>query len=143
MVGAALVSDGKVLAARRRTPAALAGRWEFPGGKVEPGESEPEALTRELREELSLDAQVEELLGRTPLGDGRELALYLARPTGRRARPNGDHDRVRWLSTTDLLSVPWLDADRLLLDAVGDALRREVGRARTTRSTGGRGLPLT
>jgi 8-oxo-dGTP diphosphatase len=126
VVGAALFSDGKVLAARRTAPPALAGRWEFPGGKVEPDESEPEALIRELREELSLDVRVIELLGRARLGDGRELALYLSRPTGGCAEPDVDHDCVRWLSPAELSSVSWLDADRLLLSVVGEALHREV-----------------
>lgn len=125
VVGAALFMDGKVLAARRTAPPSVAGRWEFPGGKVERGESEPQALIRELREELSLEAQVSQLLGRVPLGDGRELALYLCRPTGGSAQPNVDHDCVRWLSAVDLSSVPWLDADCLLLDAVSDVLHRE------------------
>lgn len=126
VVGAALFSDGKVLAARRTAPPALAGRWEFPGGKVEPDESEPQALIRELWEELALKVRVIELLGRAQLGDGRELALYLSRPTGGCAQPDVDHDCVRWLSPAELSSVTWLDADRLLLSVVGQALRREI-----------------
>ena len=82
VVAAAVVREGTVLTARRIAPASLAGRWEFPGGKVEPGESEPQALIRELREELSLEVRVCELLGRTPLGDDGELALYLTRAVG-------------------------------------------------------------
>ena len=128
VVGAALFSDGKVLAARRTAPPALAGRWEFPGGKVEPDESEPEALIRELWEELSLKVRVIKLLGRVPLGDGRELAVYLSRPTAGCAQPNLDHDCVRWLSPAEFSSVSWLDADRVLLDIVGEALHGEVGR---------------
>ena len=53
VVGAVIVREGRVLAARRTRPADLAGQWEFPGGKVEECESLPEALVRELREELS------------------------------------------------------------------------------------------
>lgn len=128
VVGAALFKDGKVLAARRMAPPQLAGRWEFPGGKVELDESEPQALVRELREELGMEVWVAELLGRAPLGDGRELALFLCRPTSGRAQLDGDHDCVLWLSAAELSSVSWLDADRLLLGVVGEALRREVRR---------------
>jgi 8-oxo-dGTP diphosphatase len=123
VVGAAIISDGKVLTARRATPASLAGRWEFPGGKVETGESESQALTRELREELSLEVQVGDPVGRVPLGADRELVVYLCRVIGGHLRPTGDHDAVRWLTAAELPSVPWLDADALLLDAVRHALQ--------------------
>jgi 8-oxo-dGTP pyrophosphatase MutT (NUDIX family) len=63
VVGAAVVRDGRVLAARRTRPAAAAGRWELPGGAVEPGEDEQTALARELREELDLDLPAEAVLG--------------------------------------------------------------------------------
>lgn len=57
VVGGALCHDGRLLAARRSAPPELAGRWELPGGKTEPGESVPEALVRELREELGVETQ--------------------------------------------------------------------------------------
>ncbi|WP_194384805.1 NUDIX domain-containing protein [Microbacterium luteum] len=53
VVGAVIVRDGLILAARRTRPADLAGQWEFPGGKVEDGEDLPTALAREIREELT------------------------------------------------------------------------------------------
>jgi 8-oxo-dGTP diphosphatase len=118
VVGAAVVEGGKVLAARRTAPPALSGQWEFPGGKVELGESEPEALARELREELSLEVEVGDLLGRVPLADGRDLAVYRCRSGSGTAQPGADHDQVRWLSAAELSSVNWVEADRLLLDAV-------------------------
>jgi 8-oxo-dGTP diphosphatase len=55
VVGAAIVRDRRVLAARRSAPAALAGGWEFPGGKVEPGERPEQTLIRELHEEIGID----------------------------------------------------------------------------------------
>lgn len=68
VVGAALFDDGgRLLAARRSAPPELAGRWELPGGKVEPGERPDAALVRELREELGVDAETVE---RVP-GSGR------------------------------------------------------------------------
>ncbi|MET9965659.1 NUDIX domain-containing protein, partial [Streptomyces sp. NPDC006356] len=57
VVGAALLAGGRLLAARRSAPEELAGRWELPGGKVEPGEAPEAALVRELREELGVDAE--------------------------------------------------------------------------------------
>ncbi|MET0865989.1 MAG: NUDIX domain-containing protein, partial [Nakamurella sp.] len=58
VVAGAIIEDGRVLAARRTHPPELAGKWERPGGKVRPGESEAAALTRELAEELAVDVVV-------------------------------------------------------------------------------------
>ena len=58
VVGAAIVRDGKVLCARRGNGKSLAGYWEFPGGKVKPGESRREALRREIEEELLCEVTI-------------------------------------------------------------------------------------
>ena len=93
MVGAAIVRDGRVLAARRTAPASAAGRWEFPGGKVEPGETEAESLVREIDEELGVRITVERWLeGEQPIGERYVLRVALAsldggEPGADRARP--------------------------------------------------------
>jgi 8-oxo-dGTP diphosphatase len=85
VVGAALIRDvpgrGRcVLASRRTEPPAMAGLWEFPGGKVEAGESDEQALLRELREELRVEAEVGERLGPDlPIGTTAVLRVYLCR----------------------------------------------------------------
>ena len=92
VVGAALVRDGRVLAARRTTPAAAAGRWEFPGGKVEDGESPEAALVREIAEELGVDVVVRRWLAATaPIGTAYELSVAVAEIV------NGDPQPVDWL----------------------------------------------
>ena len=99
VVGAALCDDGRLLAARRTAPAALAGRWELPGGKVEPGESEPGALVRELREELGVEAAVEARVpGEWPLSASLVLHVWRARLLSGTPRPLQDHDELRWLA---------------------------------------------
>jgi 8-oxo-dGTP diphosphatase len=117
VVGAAIVRAGRVLAARRSAPAAVAGGWEFPGGKVEPGESDVAALVRECREELGVDIRVGQLLGVGAPG-GVMLRVYRASLVGGEPRPLQDHDELRWLAADELATVAWLPADRPLLPAV-------------------------
>ncbi|MFH8934769.1 (deoxy)nucleoside triphosphate pyrophosphohydrolase [Streptomyces griseosporeus] len=114
VVGAALLDGGRLLAARRSAPPELAGRWELPGGKVEPGEHPETALTRELHEELGVVADpVERVPGEWPLKPPYVLQVWTARlrPGSARPRPLQDHDALRWLTPGELWDVPWLDQD--------------------------------
>lgn len=121
VVGAALCADGRLLAARRTAPSALAGRWELPGGKVETGESEPGALVRELREELGVEAAVDSRVpGAWPLTDTLVLHVWRAHILSGTPQPLQDHDDLRWLTPAAAFTVDWLDGDlpavRLLVD---------------------------
>lgn len=114
VVGAALLRDGLLLAARRSAPPELAGRWELPGGKVEPGEAPEDALVRELREELGVDAEpVERIPGEWPLRAPYVLWVWTARlPAGTaEPKPLQDHDELRWLTPAEIWDVDWLDQD--------------------------------
>jgi 8-oxo-dGTP diphosphatase len=122
VVGGALLHDGRLLAARRSAPPELAGRWELPGGKVEPGETPEQALERELREELGVATQVlERLPGAWPLRPGLVLHVWTARLLSGTPRPLQDHDDLRWLAPAEADEVDWLDQDR---PAVAEAMRR-------------------
>ncbi|GGX06759.1 (deoxy)nucleoside triphosphate pyrophosphohydrolase [Streptomyces chryseus] len=122
VVGAALFDEGRLLAARRSAPPELAGRWELPGGKVEPGETPPQALVRELREELGVEADaVERIPGEWPLKPGYVLHVWTARLLSGTPRPLQDHDDLRWLGPHEADSVDWLPQDR---PAVAEAVRR-------------------
>ncbi|MGW1322438.1 (deoxy)nucleoside triphosphate pyrophosphohydrolase [Streptomyces antibioticus] len=130
VVGAALLDGGRLLAARRSAPPDLAGRWELPGGKVEPGERPEAALVRELREELGVDAEpVERIPGEWPLRDPYVLQVWTARlrPGSAAPAPLEDHDALRWLAPAEIWDVPWLDQD---VPAVRETLTRlTAGRA--------------
>ena len=122
VVGAAVVRDGRVLACRRTGPERLAGLWEFPGGKVEPGESDEAALARELVEELGVRAVVGARFGPDlPIGDAAVLRVYLAGFVG---EPDLiDHDAHRWLAVDELDSVPWIPVDLPLVDLLREVLQ--------------------
>lgn len=102
----------RVLACRRTRPAALAGRWEFPGGKVESGESDDQALHREIAEELDVTVTLRGPLGgELPMIGGLGVwQPYVAELAAGEPRLI-DHDEFRWLAVDDLDSVPWLAAD--------------------------------
>lgn len=116
MVGAALMREGRVLASRRTEPPRLAGLWEFPGGKVEPGESDAQALVRELWEELRVAVEVGDRLGGDLLiGETAVLRVYLC--TLLAGEPAlVDHDEHRWLGADELLDVPWIPVDLPLVE---------------------------
>jgi 8-oxo-dGTP diphosphatase len=122
VVGAALLDGtGRVLAAQRAAPPELAGRWEFPGGKVEPGEGEVAALVRECHEELALTISVGDRLGGDLELDGARGRWVLKIWTARAVSGSltlADHSDARWLSVDELDSVPWIPADAPLVAAL-------------------------
>lgn len=118
VVGAAILRDGAVLAARRTAPPEAAGRWEFPGGKVEPGESPEEALVREVGEELGCRIEVTGWLPGTALvGDRHELRVAFAVLVDGEPTPT-EHDATRWVAEHELDELDWLDPDRPFLAAL-------------------------
>jgi 8-oxo-dGTP diphosphatase len=122
VVGAAIVRDGRVLAARRGAPAA-SGRWEFPGGKAEPGEDAERAVVREVEEELGCRiAVIGMLAGAQPVDDRYTLRVAVAELTRGEPIPT-EHDAVRWLTAEQLDDVTWLGPDLPFLDELREVLR--------------------
>lgn len=114
VVAGAIVVDSKLLIAQRVRPPELAGRWELPGGKVAAGETEPEALARELAEELGVDVVVGPQLGDVELSETMTLRAYAASLVSGEPQPH-DHAALRWVSANELHDVDWVPADRAFL----------------------------
>ena len=131
VVAAVIVDDldhpTRLLAARRSAPAALAGRWEFPGGKVEPGEEHLAALRRELVEELGVTVAVGAELpgpdgGAWPITTKHRMRVWFTRLRQGVPEPLEDHDELRWLTAGELDDVPWLDGDVQIVTALAQRL---------------------
>jgi 8-oxo-dGTP diphosphatase len=132
VVAAAIVDDlaapTRVLAARRAAPSTLAGGWEFPGGKVEPGEDPTAALHRELAEELQITVDLGAEMcpphgAAWPIVPEHEMRLWFAVVTSGPPIPTGSHDELRWLTSEQLDGVAWLPADRAILEELSHHLR--------------------
>lgn len=115
VVGAAIVRDGRLLVAQRSEPPALAGGWELPGGKVDPGERDEDALVRECAEELDVEvALTRRLAGEWHIPPSAILRVWAARVVRGEPQPL-EHAALRWVGAEELDEVPWLEADLPLL----------------------------
>jgi 8-oxo-dGTP diphosphatase len=123
VVGAAIIDDGRLLAAQRAAPRELAGGWEFPGGKVNLGEDDQDALVRECREELGVAVKLRERVGGDwPLTPATVLRVWTAELVEGTPRPL-EHLALRWLTAHELYDVSWLDGDLPIVAAVRPFLR--------------------
>ena len=123
VVAAIIIKDGHVFATQRGY-GEWQGWWEFPGGKIEPGESPEAALIREIREELNAKIAVGNLL-QTIDWDYPTFHLtmhcYLCTLTSDNLHLN-EHTASAWLTKETLATVKWLPADIILLDAIAKLL---------------------
>ena len=124
VVGAAILAEGRCLATQRGRHMANPLEWEFPGGKVEPGEDPREALVREIREELNLRIEVLDRLGtgihRTP-DRTVELTVFTARLLGGRLHL-AEHHAHGWFDGDEIDSLHWSAADVPLLEPLKQRL---------------------
>ena len=115
IVTAAVVErDGKILVARRRPELVAGGLWEFPGGKLEDGESPERGLARELEEELGVTAKVGERLCAVPFAGPTarfELLVFRTELLGEPTRLT-DHDALRWLTPAEMDEAEFSRPDR-------------------------------
>ena len=124
VVAAIIIKEGQVFATQRGY-GEFQGWWEFPGGKMEAGESPQEALKREINEELDADIQVNELL-ETVEWDYPNFHLtmrcFICSLLSESIHLN-EHEAATWLNLENLRSVKWLPADEILLDKIAEYLK--------------------
>ncbi|AZT91993.1 (deoxy)nucleoside triphosphate pyrophosphohydrolase [Brevibacterium aurantiacum] len=113
VVGAVVTNDGKILSARRSESMSLPGMWEFPGGKVEPGETPRAALVREMQEELLCTVEIGDQVASTRYEyDFGFVTLTTFYATLVEGEPQlTEHSEIRWIEAVDLDSVEWAPAD--------------------------------
>jgi len=112
--------EGRILIARRRPGKHMGNKWEFPGGKIEPGETPQESLARELEEELALRAVVGTFLCSTSWeGDGISLELLVYRVDSVEGVPVlCEHQEIRWVTPAELPAFDLADSDRRVAEAL-------------------------
>ena len=119
VVAAIIRKEGKIFATQRGY-GEWKDWWEFPGGKMEPGETPEEALKREIREELSTEICVDELLCTVKYDYPKfhlTLHCYLCSLVTEALHLN-EHEAARWLANDELDSVKWLPADREVIEKI-------------------------
>ena len=128
VAAAALIRDGLLLAARRSSPPELAGQWELPGGKVEPGESPEEALRRELRVELGIEVTLGRRVRGPRDGDwdilgGYRMRVWLCEIADGEPAPLQDHETLAWVGLAGAEELTWLGPDLPIVKEIGAELR--------------------
>lgn len=113
VVAAAIVQDNRLLIAQRSEEMSSALLWEVPGGKVEDGESDQEALIRELKEELAIEVDVEDFVGMSCVVVGqKEIEMYVYRCTIQKGTPQAiEHKEIMWADESQLACASWAPAD--------------------------------
>lgn len=120
VVGAVIVADGRVLAARRSEFMSLPGYWEFPGGKVEAGEPPQVALVREINEELCCAVEAGPLITTTryeyDFGVVQLTTFWASLLSG--VPSSSEHSELRWCEPSELGGLDWAPADRPAVEQV-------------------------
>ena len=121
VVAAVIAHDRRFLACRRASHKSLAGFWEFPGGKVEAGESDQQALARELAEELGIAVVVGDFICKSSsIANGTEIEMftYFCELTSEAPTSSSDHDKLVWVSSHELSNLVWPPLDVPVVEAL-------------------------
>ena len=121
VVAAILEKEDKILIAKKRKGKPLAGLWEFPGGKVEEGETLEKALIRELKEEMDIEIEIKDYIGESVYDYGEDIIVSLKGYTAVIKSGNiklSDHDEYKWVSLDEIHNYNIAPADIPLIDFI-------------------------
>jgi mutator protein MutT len=136
VVAAVIEREGKILIGQRKRSGRHPLKWEFPGGKVEPGEDPRAALERELREELGVEARAGQMLDQYEVryGDGPPTELHFYRVTEFSGEPrNLDFEQIVWERPERLAEYDFLDGDFRFIEDLTNRRAAEAAEAREPR----------
>lgn len=131
-VACIIYDDRKVFIAHRLEKGDMGGRWEFPGGKVEEGESCEDAVKREMNEEFGVPVEVEKRITEsrfTHRGEERALIAYkvsFLQGRGTEHFSLTEHSECKWVDIDEIKSLPFVDSDMLIYGAVREEVMRGV-----------------
>jgi mutator protein MutT len=120
VTAAIIEKDGKILIAQRKKGKHLEGKWEFPGGKVESGETPEECLKRELLEEFGIEVEIRDLIGNSEFDYGDKhirLLGYRAQHLSGEFQLH-DHDDMKWIRLEEFAHYDFAPADLPLIDTL-------------------------
>ena len=128
VVGAAIINDKNEVLCAQRGYGPLKGKWEFPGGKIEKGESDAEALAREIKEELGIDVEVKDLIDENYC-EYKEFNINLK--VYKCSYMSGEindteHQSLKWVEGKKLLELDWAEADKPVVDTYIESLPRSI-----------------
>lgn len=127
VVGAAIIKNGKLLCAQRGY-GSLIGKWEFPGGKVKSDESDQDALIREIKEELNINVEVEDLIDENynEYPDSNiNLKVYRCKYISGEIR-DSEHQSLKWAEPEEIEKLDWADADKPIVESYLDSIPNKI-----------------
>lgn len=120
VVAAVMERGGLILIAKRKLSDRFGGKWEFPGGKLAPGETETECLKREMKEEFDIEVEPGELLSESVFryyGVPIKLAAYKTKYLSGEITM-AEHDEVKWVAPEDLSKFDFVEADKIIIERI-------------------------
>ncbi len=126
VAAALVVKDGRVLASSRPADRSYSGKWEFPGGKAEPGETLEETLRREMLEELSMPVAIGRRFRSIAVSEKLTVTFFLCRPENGSEPSAREHQQWRWADPAELRTLDFLDADRPVAAELADLLEKQI-----------------